>query len=193
MIKIPKEKQHHLILVGVITAGAIAGLWFGVISIQKDKLKAVEQNKADLQHDIDKMQREKQHATELEQDLMAATNRLAKIEAAMPSGDLFSWIVSTIKQFNTPDFKVEIPQFGSPGQSDVLMFPKYPYTQTLMSVSGTACYHDLGKFLAEFENHFPQMRIQNLSLDPGVGTSSDDKEKLFFRMDIVSLTKPGST
>lgn len=193
MIKISKEKQYHLILVAVVTAGAIVALWFGVISMQKTKRTDIARNTEKVHHDIEKVQREVLHAKELEIDLKEATNKLSKIEATMPKGDLFSWIVSTIKQFNTPDYKVEIPQLGSPVASDVLMFPKYPYGQALVTVSGTAYYHDLGKFIAEFENHFPHMRIQNLSLDPGVGTSADDREKLFFRLEIVSLTKPGST
>jgi Tfp pilus assembly protein PilO len=191
MIKIPKEKQYHLILVAVATAGAIAGLWFGVISAQKAKRTEIARNTEKVRHDIERVQREVLHAADLENELAESTNRLSKIESTMPNGDLFSWIVSTVKQFNTPDFKVDMPQFGPPAQSEVLMFPKYPYNQALVNVSGTAYYHDLGKFLAEFENHFPYMRVQNLSLDPGAAASADDKEKLFFRMDIVSLTKPG--
>jgi hypothetical protein len=57
-----------------------------------------------------------------------------------------------------------------------------------LTVSGTAYYHDLGKFLADFENEFPHIRLVNLDiqLSPAVG----DTEKLVFKVDIVTLAKP---
>jgi hypothetical protein len=56
-----------------------------------------------------------------------------------------------------------------------------------VSISGSAHYHDIGKFVADFENQFPTSRILNLDISPSSVTAADEKEKLAFKMDIVSL------
>ena len=107
----------------------------------------------------------------------------------MPSGDLFSWTVSSLKQFNTPSYKVDMPQIGSPDVGSVHAFPDFPYNQAIVAVSGSAYYYEFGKFLADLENHFPYLRVQNLILEPGYGTTAEEREKLNFHMDIVTLVK----
>jgi hypothetical protein len=74
----------------------------------------------------------------------------------------------------------------------VTLLPKFPYKQVVMTIIGTAYYHDLGKFIADYENEFPTSRIMNLDLSPASVQSADEKEKLAFKFDIVSLVK-GST
>ncbi len=73
------------------------------------------------------------------------------------------------------------------GEVDLLS--KFPYKQLKVTVNGTAYYHDLGKFIADFENTYPHARITNLTLEPA-GNTGDNSEKLAFRMDIVALTNP---
>jgi hypothetical protein len=76
--------------------------------------------------------------------------------------------------------------------SDVDLLPKFPYKQLKVSVTGTAYYHDLGKFIADFENTFPHIRITNLTVDTG-GATAEGGEKLAFRMEVVALVKPMGT
>src|SRR5579872_2026096 len=104
MKKLSKEKRLQLVLVALATGGAIAGLWFGLITMQTDKLQEIANKRAGLQHELEKMQKVVKDAGEVELSLNVATNRLAAIESGMPlaSGDLYSWIVSSIKQFNVP-------------------------------------------------------------------------------------------
>ena len=54
---------------------------------------------------------------------------------------------------------------------------------------------DFGKFVADFENAFPYMRIQNIELDPNPSSSanpSNEPEKLGFKMEIVALVNPNA-
>lgn len=192
MKKIPKEKQMHLVLVAILTVGIMGGLWFGIVTSQKDKLRDIANKHKNLQQQSEKMLKTIKEGSEVEVSLATVTNRLASIEGAMPlaSGDLFSWINSSIKQFNVPSYKVDMPQFSSPTVSDVHMFPNFPYSQALVSVSGSAYYYEFGKFMADLENHFPYLRVQNLSLEPGFGSTAEEKERLSFRMEIVTLVKP---
>jgi hypothetical protein len=194
MNKLTKEKQLHLVLVGIVTVGVIAGLWFGLITMQKGKLREIASKNASLQHDIEKMHKVIVGAVDVQQELGGATNKLVIIESEMPlaSGDLFSWIVTSIKKFNVPGYKVDMPQISTPVVSDVRMFAGFPYNQAVVTVSGSAYYYEFGKFLADLENHFPYLRVQNLNLEPGFGTTADEKEKLSFRMELVTLVKPVS-
>jgi Tfp pilus assembly protein PilO len=190
MNNLPKEKRIQLAFVAVGVVGVIAGLWFGVISMQKKKIQAIASRSDSLQREIDKERKVITGSSELGRQLGEATNRINEIEAQMPSGDLYSWIVGAIRQFNVPTYKVDLHQFSSPSSGDVRMFADFPYSQAVVSVSGTAYYFDLGKFIADFENHFPYMRVQNLNLDPMAGASPQEAEKLYFRMEIVTLIKP---
>jgi hypothetical protein len=195
MKNLSKEKRLQLVLVGLLTGGAIAGLWFGLIAMQESKIKEIAQKKQSVQKEIDKVQKVKVGSSDLEKELKEATNRLAQIEEGMPSanGDLFSWIVSSIKQFNAPSYKVDMPQFSAPAVGEVHMFSSFPYNQAVVTVGGTAYYFEFGKFLADLENHFPYVRVQNLNLEPGfaANTAGDEREKLSFRMEIVTLVKSG--
>ena len=190
MKKLSKEKRLHLILVGIGTLAVMAGLWFGLITMQEGKKKEIAEKSQSVQQEIDKIQKVVVEAHEVELALSGATNRLNKIENNMAAGDLFSWVVSAIKQFNVPSYKVEMPQIGAPVVGEVRMFPDFPYTQAVVTVSGSAYYYEFGKFLADLENHFPYLRVQNLNLDPGMAGNADEREKLSFRMEIVTLVKP---
>ena len=67
---------------------------------------------------------------------------------------------------------------------------KFPYKQVTLQVAGTAHYHDLGKFLADFENEFPHIRLVNLDIQVNPSPAAGDVEKLVFKVDIVTLVKP---
>ena len=67
----------------------------------------------------------------------------------------------------------------------------YQGEQIKVNINGTAYYHDLGKFIADFENNFPHIRIVNLTIEPA-SAGEPGNEKLSFRMDIVALVKPNS-
>ena len=71
----------------------------------------------------------------------------------------------------------------------VELLPPFTYKQLKLSVGGTAYYHDLGKFIADFENAYPHAQIINLILEPA-GSANDSSEKLSFRMDIIVLANP---
>jgi hypothetical protein len=108
----------------------------------------------------------------------------------MASGDLYSWTYDTIRHFKQ-SYRVEIPEVGHPtiGESDLL--PSFPYKQIQFSIIGTVYYHDLGKFVADFENAFPHSRMIHLVVEPAAGPDSNsNNEKLSFKMEIITLVKP---
>jgi hypothetical protein len=192
MNKLSKEKKMHLILVALVMVGIIAGLWVSLLSLQKRKLKEIASKIVSTQAEIEKVQKVLVDAKEVQSAMNEASTNLNAIESTMPSGDLYSWMVSTLRQFNVPAYHVDIPQIGVPSVGEVRMFANFPYHQATVTLGGTAYYYEFGKFISDFENHFPYMRVQNLTLEPAMGANPDEREKLAFRMEIVALVKPNS-
>jgi len=190
MNKLGKDKRNQLILIGMGTVGVIAGLWFLLLAPQMEKIKTLNGKIATTKKEIDKRKIAAKESGKVEAKLAECRAKLCQIEQSMmPAGPTYAWVNSRLRQFNTPSYKVDMQVPGSPQPGPVAMIPGFPYDQLTVGVGGTAYYYDFGKFIADFENKFPCMRIQDLTLDPGGGGTGDDREKLAFRMDIIILTK----
>ena len=199
-MKLTKEKRDQLILVILIGLIGICGLWFGLISFQRQHLVDLAKRKTDHETKLTQMDKAIKSVDQVQNELEEKSKQLAEQEENMASGDLYGWIVDRIKAFQKPYAKVDLPQLSQPplAVKDMDLLPKFPYKQISLKVGGSAYYHDLGKFLADFENQFPHMRIVNLEIDPmpSLGSADKDKaesEKLSFTMDIIALVKPGAS
>lgn len=193
-MKLTNDKRNKILVVAVITIAVIGGLWFEMIGTLQGKLAETTKQSTAIRQKIMDMDRVVRDAENVKTNLLAATQKLDEVENGMASGDLYAWIISTIKRFNVPAYKVEIPQFGSPVEGQVVMLPSFPYHQATIAVGGVAYYYDFGKFLADLENRFPYLRVQNLVLEPVTGgANADEREKLSFRMEIVMLVKPNAS
>ena len=190
MKKLPKEKREKLVVVIVLTAITLSSLWFGLIDYQNSRLRTLAVKKQNLERKVSDMETAIRNANQLDSLLAVEDRKLADLEENMASGDLYSWMVNTLRQFKLP-YRVDIPQFSTISTTDMNMLPKFPYKQATMTINGTAYFHDLGRFVADFENRFPQIRIQNLDIQPTSGLTAGDHEKLSFKMDIVALVKSG--
>ena len=186
MNKLTKEKKSQLALIVVMSLVIATGLYTGLIRFQQAKLRNMNLEEQKANRKLNQISETSRNKEKIEADLVLARKELQAREAEMVSGDLYSSMVNFIRTFKLP-YPVEIKQFNSKGIADINLFTKYPYKQFTVAVTGSTYYHDLGRFIADFENRFPSSRIQNLELAP---ESSTDKEKLTFRMDIVSLVKP---
>ena len=191
MKALPKDKRDKMILVAIITAALSAAIWLLLINPQRQTLRAV---RADIQKSDEQLTRG--NATLKTQETVdtqfeAATRALQQRETAMAApNDMYSWLIQTLNTFRA-NYRVDIPQFGRELPAEVGIFPKFPYRAALFSVRGTAHYHDFGKFLADFENAFPFIRIQNIELVPAAPESSREAgEKLNFRMELLTLVRP---
>lgn len=189
MKSLSKEKRNQLVLVVMLTGCALAALWFGLIKFQQQSLDQLAQSKNSAEQKLDQVKQAIETADLVEVQLGEASQRLAKIESTMASGDLYAWTITTLRKFKV-GYRVEIPQFSQiDGPKDMNMLPAFPYKQANMTISGTAFYNDLGKFISDFENQFPYMRVLNLSLEPLPSMVGADKERLSFRMEISTLVK----
>jgi hypothetical protein len=94
--------------------------------------------------------------------------------------------------YRSGNYRVEIPNIGQPQKATILMLPDFPYKAQSFPISGTAFFHDFGVFLSAFENRFPYMQIQDLTLAPdsSFGQIGPEREKLAFRFELVVPVKP---
>ena len=185
---LPKEKRNPFITVVVITAAILGLLGFGLLRSQSDTLKSVASSKQAAADQLQSMEKAIKDAGVITNELNAATAALAQAEADMASGDLYSWAYNSLRAFKQP-YKVEIPEIGHPVEGEVDLIPGFPYKQMRFTVSGSGYYHDIGKFVADFENAFPHIRVANLTMDP----AAIEGERLSFRMEIIALVKSNAS
>jgi len=187
--KLSKEKKQQLVLVVVVAIGLMSGLGLGLIKFQYARLARLAREKATAEVKLQQIRDAVKRADVVEAEAQAASKKLTEAEVDLATGDLYSWVINTLRQFKAP-YSVEIPQFGQiDGPKDVLLLPGFPYKQATLTVGGTAHFHDLGRFVADLENKFPHIRVVNLSLDANLNSASADPETLSFRMDIITLVK----
>jgi hypothetical protein len=190
------EKKQHFIGVWIGIALVLAAIyWFPIRSAQ-DSLAKVKTSIAEADKKYADAEKLVKQAEVEDEKLTRREEQLAAVESTMVSGDPNLWIRLTYEKFRSQaPYKVEIPNFPAPGIGDMQMFPDFPYKSATYRVVGNAHYHDLGKFLADFENYFPYMRVMNLDLNPeGAGGQStvvsDEQERLAFSFEVAVLIKP---
>ena len=189
MKNLPKEKRDRLILVCLGTAVILAGLYYGVISLQQKSLQEMAKKLVEQEDKLGNAHRLAGNMTQIQHGLDTATSQLKAIEAKMPSGDMYSWIILTVNTFKEK-YQVDIPQFSRETPTEIGLYAKFPYRAAAFTLRGTAHFHNLGKFIADFENTFPYMRLQNLELEPASASNAsaqDDQEKLTFKVEVVTL------
>ena len=192
MKNLPKEKRDRLILVCLGTAAILVGLYYGVITTQRKSLAEMDAKQAEQADKLKNGQRLASSTAQIQKRLEAADSKLKVIESRMPSGDMYSWIILTVNTFKE-NYQVDIPQFSREVPSEVGMYAQFPYRAAVFNLRGTAHFHEFGRFVADFENMFPYMRIQNIELDPASvsnANAQNDQERLAFKMEIVTLVNP---
>lgn len=189
MNKLSKAKKQQIALVLLAAATIMAGLWMFVIKSQYQRLEAIAKKTAAMQEKVNKGEMLLKKADQVEADLEADAKALEEIENGMASGDIYLWLINTVNRFNASQ-KVTLVDFPRETVGEVGLLPKFPYKAATFPVRGTGYFHDIGRFLADFENSFPYVRIQNLDLTPAGKSTADDAEKLNFKFEIVALVKP---
>ena len=190
MKRLPPAKRNQLIGVIAATLALICLVYFLLISPQNTKNRDQAVKIGQEAQRLDQYEKAIKKMADTKAALDTLNGQLTQAESDVASGDLYAWTVDTIRRFKT-NYHVEIPTIGQPSQGDCDLIGDFPYKQIRFSLQGTAYYHDLGKFVSDFENKFTHCRVVNLSLDP-VSENPAAGEKLNFRMDIVALVKPNN-
>jgi len=163
---------------------ALAGIGFGVIRPQYNNLAAVRKQTSEAQVKWKANSRLIQDSAGNAGELADLSQELASNETDMATGDIYAWTLDTIRHFKS-NYRIDIPEIGQPAVSAMDQFPNFPYQQLRFTIRGSGYYHDIGKFIADFENEYPHMRVENIDMSPVGG----DTEKLSFKAEVVALVK----
>ena len=185
-----REKRTQFILVIFCTLAVLGVIGFALIRPQYQTLSIIHNTEGDERAKLQKIKDTIKKAGDAATQLSNVTSNLSRGEEDMASGDIYAWTYDTIRKFKA-SYRVDVPTIGQPSLGEVDVLPQFPYKQIRVSISGTAHYHDLGRFIADFENTFPHIRVVNLTIEP-VNATEPGNERLSFRMDIVALVKPNS-
>jgi hypothetical protein len=189
MKRLSPAKQQQLIGVLIATLAVIGGIYFFLISPQEKKNADLA---AQIHKDTDQLalyQNTIKLADAKASEVAELNQELSQYEDDIASGDVYEWTYEKIMRGFKSAYKVEIPNLSQPTQTDCDLIGGFPYRQIRFSLIGTAYFHDLGKFVSDFENKFPHCRVLNLSVDMPVNPAS---ERLSFHMEIAALVKPTS-
>lgn len=204
MNKLSKEKRDRLLLVCLGTAAILCALYLLVVTAQRTALAACAEQ-TDLAKDkLAKAERWLRMAPGIQSRLEACRQELASRQEQMAPLDKFKWFYNTLEGFLTRHQVKLIDITREPQVGEVGVLPKFPYQAAVFGVKLRARYHDFGKFLADFENEFPYMRVQNIEIEPEIlsqassftETSEQERrasvsEALAINMRVVTLVKPG--
>jgi len=165
---LPKEKRNAFVLVVVITVATLTLICFGLLRSQSSILARVGASRKAAAAELQGIEKTIKNADATTNELAVVTIALTRAEQDMATGDHYSWAYNTLRLFKQ-QYKVEIPEIGHPTEGEVDLIPSFPYQQMRFIISGKGYYHDLGKFVADFENTFPHIRVTNLTVEPGEG------------------------
>lgn len=178
-----------LVILGIVAV--MAALWYVVIQNQYTTLTEVQKKTQEMRDKVNKGEILLKKSSEIEESLDAEAKTLETIEDGMASGDIYLWNINTINRFNTNNTsRITFLDFQREILGEVGVLPKFPYKAAIFPLKGTGYYHEVGRFLADFENNFPYIRVQNLELSPLSKVGADDAEKLNFKFEVVALIKP---
>lgn len=196
MRNLPKDKRDRLLLIAVTTLILLVTIWQALIGMQRRELTQIKEHLMEEESRVKNALRLVQSVDQIRQNLAEQAAELEGREGKMASGDKYSWIITKINKFKEP-YHVDIPQFSREVSTKVGLFAEFPYEAAQFNIRGRAFYHDFGRFLADFENAFPFLRVQNIELEPAVFSKAgtvegevEHPEKLSFRMEIVTLINP---
>jgi Tfp pilus assembly protein PilO len=204
MNRLPKEKRDKLLLVALGTGVVLAVLYFFVISAQQRSLTDCANKTAVAREKLDKAERWLRMSPGIQGRLATARAEVEAKQNTMAPVDKFKWFYNTLSSF-LAQYQVKLIDITrEPEVGDVGVLPKFPYQAATFGVKLSARYHDFGTFLADFENHFPYLRVQNLEIEPENAPQTRLKETpranrqdtpgtLAVTLRVVTLIKPNSS
>lgn len=196
MNKLSKDKRDKLLLICIAIIGIVAVLYFFVISDMKDEQAILNTKIVALKDKLDKSERIMRRQNDFHANLEALKKALDARQAQMPRpGEDHVWFLK-IMEDRRSKYNLDISEIRNPEAWDPGVLPRFPFKGVSFNVTLVGLYADFGKFLADFENEFPYMRVQlvNIAPDtqaapPGATATVEDNGRLRFNFRVISLNK----
>jgi Tfp pilus assembly protein PilO len=194
-MKFSKEKRDKLVLVCVLGLGLLASIYLFVITEQKKALAQLQAQTRTARQNLEKADRWVRMGDSITDSLEANRASLRSREDQMAPLDRFKWFHDLLEDF-LKDYQVRLEDITrTPEIGPVGLFPEFPYQAATFGVRMSGTFHEFGTFLADLENKFPLLRVQNLDMDPqrARGGGVRQNESLDIRMRVVTLIRPSES
>ncbi|MCF7762580.1 MAG: hypothetical protein K9N62_02795 [Verrucomicrobia bacterium] len=211
MSKLSQEKKNQITLVVVGTLAVCLGLWYVVIGSQSEQLTKQKDEISKLDSKIYQAESRIRRARLVQSELEELQARLEEREANLIPVEQLNgrkWLYDKLVNFIKDQYDVQLTNLSNEPvlDNEQLLLPRFDYSAAVYRVEVHAFYHELGRFLADFENSFPLMRIQKISVWP-IATAkesvsglvvdtpeeilnSQEIERLNIQLDVVLLYRP---
>jgi len=195
MKRLSTEKKKQLLFYCLLGVLACVGIYYLLIGSFNESFSRTQTELDKARADLDLAQTWMNKRDVIQADKAATSATLLARESQMAGmKDVYAWsylLLDAAKQGHNIDVvEVTRPRIGA-----LRVIPDFPYLSATFTLRGQAYYHDLGRFVAAFENKYPLFRIENLviSKTPEIGIElakdTGEEELLFFQFDIVALTQ----
>ncbi len=182
-----KEKRDNIIAIAIGAVAVVVGLYFGLIRYQLKSYADYAAKIAEAEGKVAEGKKEQSQAQRNGEQRDITRKEVQNLDATLASGDTYEWIRRRLSLFAPKKKDFDIVEIYKPVSAVCSMFLDFPYQAQVCTISGTGYYHDIGRFVADFENQFTYFRLQNITLEPAASQSGDEKEILTFKMDIELL------
>lgn len=204
MTKLSKEKKDKLTLTIIAILGVVGLLYTFVISNQNDYLGSYHRRTETLKDKYYKNKKLVDKGPRIVEDLEGLRATLDQKETTMvPPGNSYIWFFKLVDEFRRKQglgtqFIADMTQ---PEIGEIGLLPRFPYKAAIFGVKLSGQYHEIGKFISDFENAHPYMRVQNVRMLPETvirpATQSQfatpSTQKLIAEIQIVTLLRPGTS
>lgn len=178
MIKLTPEKRDAIIKVaGGFLLGILVLWWFGVRG-QQLELERLDQLIKESATAAEKASIYVKSGPRVMENLQATRTKLEFEEAGLAPIDRSyrrNWLLKEINNvISHAGASVDLDSITlmEPADLNAELLPKFPFSASRFRVRMTAYYGDFGKFLADFENRFPYVRVQDFTIKPAEAVSS---------------------
>lgn len=189
MNNLTKEKKQQLALVAIFTLVILIGVWFGLVDAQQKRRIQTEKKTAEMQKQIVEAEKLLKRKDEIKEAMEKNEQELVQREQTLPPPTpvAYQWLIEKVNDYTKPHPSLTGFFTQQPAPVDAGIIPKFPYKALYYNqVTMSGFFNEFGKFLADFENDWPYLRVQNLSMVPASALPGD--EKINFQFEIVSLT-----
>jgi Tfp pilus assembly protein PilO len=173
MNKLSKEKKDKLILTCIACVGVIAVLYFLVITDQKREIEQLNGKIAQLKSKRDIAAKQVKRLPEMQAEVEKQKAILVQKQLDMqkPEAD-HVWFLHIMEKMRE-QYGLGLDEIKPPSPIDPGVLPKFPFRAVELRVSMLGDYTVFGRFLADFENRYPYLRVEIMSISPergGAGT-----------------------
>lgn len=175
MNKLSKEKRDKLILIVLFSIVISVILYYLVIMVQQESIADFASKSATRQAKLDQAEQVKKRADKIHQNLEEQRKILIAKQMEMPRPEAdHLWFINIMEE-RRRQYDLNVDEVRTPEPTQAGILPDFPFKAVALQVTMSGRFTDFGRFLADFENSYPYMRVELMSVQPDAPTRTFDR------------------